>query len=494
MMLSPRDALLFSIASFTPQIVEIGLPFLETAADQFELRYYQEDIITELVAKLRQGYRRILIVLPTGAGKTVLAAALIAAIVDRDRRAQFVVHRKELIKQTSGTFTNFGIPHGFVASAWPMDPTADVVLAGVQTLTKRLTQVLPPHVAIVDEAHHAAAASWSNVMDEYADSVIIGLTATPERLDGKGLDAFFDTMVLGPSVSELIHEGFLSTYSYYAPSQPDLAGVNLDVKAQVAAAMDKPKLIGDTVEHYLRLANGLQGIVFAASREHSRHLADAFRANGVPAAHIDGTMDDERERADEAFRAGDLRILTNVDLLGEGYDVPSIGYVGLDRPTKSIVLARQQPGRALRIFPGKVEGIICDHASIWKTHGLPDDERLWKLEGRAARLKAEGANDGFSIHQCPLCFRVTPSTVKVCPGCGEAFQVQERKIKTEEGQLSKIEKDRLKKEAALRRKHEERQCQTHIDYENLAQQRGYQNPYGWARMKMKMKANYRPRL
>jgi DNA repair protein RadD len=454
------------------------------------LRDYQEAMILKAIGYMQAGARRILLQLATGAGKTVMAAAMHGSAMDLGLTSEFVVHRKELIDQTSRTFTAFGIPHGFIAAGHPFDD-ASVMIAGVQTLVNRLEQLLPPNLAIIDEAHHATAASWQRVLDAY-DGFLIGLTATPERLDGKGLDEHFDVMIEGPPVAELIARGFLSDFDYYAPGQPDLTGIHTlggDFnRGEIAELMDKPKLIGDMVEHYLRLARGQQGIVFAASREHSRHLADAFNSNGVQAAHVDGAMPDkERERIVEAHRRGDLDVMTNVDLFGEGFDVPGIVYCGLGRPTKSLSLYLQQVGRALRMFDGKPDAIIADHAGNAFRHGLPDDPRRWSLQGRAVRERMSGANDALPVRQCKQCFRVSPSTVETCPGCGTEFPAQVRTLRQEEGQLTKLERIKLKEERRIQRKIEERQCKTPDDFIRLAEQRGYPNPRGWMKIRWKLK-------
>jgi superfamily II DNA or RNA helicase len=456
------------------------------------LRDYQEKMILEAISYMRLGVRRILLQLPTGGGKTVMAAAMHGSAMDLGLTSEFIVHRKELVDQTSRTFTQFGIPHGFIAAGHPLLRDELVSIAGVGTLVNRLEQMLPPNLATVDEAHHATAASWQRLLDEYGEAFVIGLTATPERLDGKGLDDQFDVMIKGPPVAELIRRGYLSDFDYYAPGQPDLTGIHTTAgdfnRGEIAELMDKPKLIGDVIEHYLRLAEGQPGIVFAASREHSRHMADAFLSHGIRAAHVDGAMPDrERDRVVAAFRAGDIRVMTNVDLFGEGFDVPGIVYCGLARPTKSLSLFMQQCGRALRMFDGKPNAILADHAGNVLRHGLPDDEREWSLKGRVVRQRSAGENDALPVRQCKVCFRVSPSTATQCPGCGEQFPVQVRKLEQEDGQLTKVEREALRRQRAIDRKIEERACESPDDFIALAKARGYANPRGWAKVQWKLR-------
>lgn len=461
-------------------------PFQAPLIRAYPLRDYQEAMLLEAVRYMRLGFRRILLQLPTGGGKTIMAGAMLGSAQQLDLNSQFIVHRKELIDQTSKSFARAGLPHGYVAAGRPMDAAAAVLIAGVQTLANRLHLILPPNLIVLDEAHHATAATWAQVLEEFPDAFIIGLTATPERLDGRGLDDHFDVMIRGPSTAELIARGFLSPFDYFAPGVPDLAGVKTTAgdfnRGALAAAMDKPKLVGDAVEHYLNLAAGQQGIHFASSREHSRHLADAFGAAGVRAAHVDGSMSDkERDRIVDSFRDGALDIMTNVDLFGEGFDVPGLVYCGLSRPTKSLALHLQQVGRALRVIEGRTKtAVICDHAGNWFTHGLPDSEREWSLEGRAAR--ARGCNDDAApVRQCLTCYRVSPSTVRVCPGCGTEFPVQERRLQTVDGTLTKIERDEIRKREQHRRRAEEQSCRSQADFERLGEARGYEFPKQWAK-------------
>lgn len=469
------------------------VPVRADLLDRTILRPYQFDLIARAAAFMAMGYRRILVVLPTGGGKTVMASQMISSAVHQRDRAQFVVHRRELIDQTSIAFTANGLDHGFIASGRPEASDSDLVtLAGVQTLVRRLDTALPQRLAILDESHHATAASWAKTLDRYAedDCFVVGLTATPERLDGKGLDEHFDVMVVGPSTGDLIAAGYLSEFDYYAPGVPDLTGIHTTAgdfnRGEIDELMNEPSLVGDLVSHYMRLARGMQGIVFAASREHSRNLTAAFQRAGVAAEHVDGSMADKKRAAIvDAHRAGDLMIMSNCDLFGEGFDVPSASYVGLARPTKSLSLHLQQVGRGLRVSPGKSKAIICDHAGNAFRHGLPDDDREWSLQGRAGRKAATGVNDdAMPVHQCEVCFRVTPSSVKVCPGCETDFPVRTPSPPKEvSGELAKLERV----ERAKARKVEERLCQTYEDFVRLAVSRGYSKPQGWARVKMRLR-------
>lgn len=475
--------------TLTTAAADYGLPIQRTLLPPI-LREYQLKMLTDALSLMRQGYRRILIQAPTGAGKTVLAAALLGCVQMLGLTGEFIVHRKELINQTSRSFDGGGLTHGFVASGRPMDLDNAVILAGVQTLVNRLGLMLPPNLAVVDESHHATSATWDRVLSGYPDAYIIGLTATPQRLDGRGLNEQFDAMVTGPSVAWLIEHGYLSPYELFAPSIPDMSNIPEVAgeysKARTGELMSRPTVIGNVVEHYLELAPGEQGIVFAPTRDASKKYADAFRAHGVTAMHVDGdTSDAERERFDDAFRAGDILIGCNVGLFSEGYDVPNISYVGDAAPSKSLVNVAQRWGRCLRPAPGKRRGIICDHAGNalpaqfgGRGHGLPDDEREWTLEGRPKNKRA--ADDATPITQCPSCFRVYPSAAKFCPGCQEPPPLMPRLVQQADGKLTKLEREALKIAAAMRRKEEERACTTFDEFFTLGRARKYDFAKQWA--------------
>lgn len=502
--------------TLTTSAADYGLPIQRTLLPP-TLRCYQLKMLTDALSLMRQGYRRILIQAPTGAGKTVLAAALLGCVAQLGLTGEFIVHRKELIKQTSVSFERSGLMHGFVASGFQMDLDSAVILAGVQTLVNRLGLMIPPNLAVVDECHHATSETWASVLRSYGDAYIIGLTATPERLDGRGLNEQFDAMVKGPSIAWLIENGFLSAYELFAPTIPDMSGVN-DVagefnKKRTGEIMGQPKVVGDIVEHYLRLAPGEQGIVFAPTREVSRKYADAFRAHGIPAMHVDGdTEDKERDRFDDAFRAGDIRIGCNVDLFGEGYDVPNISYVGDGAPSKSRIKVAQRWGRPLRptyadgfdlsflderlaaiLASNKQRAIIADHAGNalpavfgGQGHGLPDDDYEYSIEGREKGRKAT-PSDATPITQCPKCFLVYPSSSKHCPRCETAAPPMPRQVKQQEGKLSKVEREALKKAATARRKQEERECNSFDEFYSLGRARGYDFPRQWAVRQCKMR-------
>lgn len=451
----------------------------------FQARDYQDAIIEETRVKLRTN-RRVLVQLPTGGGKTVVGGKMIESAASKGHRCFFTVHRRELIDQTVETFNDVGIAHGVIAPGFDPKPLERVQVCSIDTLKARIrkaaksgtTLIAPPKFIMIDEAHHAAAGGWKTVMAAYPEAFQVGLSATPERLDGKGLDDCFDDMVMGPSTAWLIANGYLCDYRAFAPSAPDLSGVHTKMgdyaKGEASGAMDKPTITGDAIAHYQRLARGKSAVAFCVSVEHSQHVAAQFREAGVVAWHLDGgTPYGERREAIRAFRNGEIRVLTNVDLFGEGFDLPSLEASILLRPTKSLALFLQQVGRALRKSPGKEHALILDHAGNLMRHGLPDDERDWQLRGREKEKKKDGG--GPPIRQCPMCFHVHSPSPQ-CPQCGHTYEGAPREVAQVDGVLAEV--DVVKARVANQR--EQGQARTVQELVELGRKRGYRNPEAWA--------------
>ena len=443
----------------------------------FALRDYQNTDIGRLRGAISTGFSRILYQLPTGGGKTVLMAWMAARAAERGKRTMFIVHRQELLIQASRTFEAMGIPHGLIAPGFTM--SRDVIqVASVQTLVRRFDRIIPPDLIIFDEAHHCPSKTWLKVFERYAAAKAIGLTATPYRLDGRGLNDLFETMICGPTVRELIDAGFLSPYAVYAPPIGiDLKGVRTRAgdfaRNQLADAVDKPTITGDAVRHYLKLAPGKQAIAFCVGIDHSRHVAEQFRSVGIRAEHVDGTEDSRRRaRIMDRFAAGDIQVLTNCDLISEGFDVPAVEAAILLRPTQSLSLYLQQIGRALRPQPGKT-AIILDHVGNVLRHGLPDDDRDWSLEGRDRRGGGKQADPDIQVRQCPKCY-ACHAPAPVCPSCGHAYETQGREVEHVEGELEEVDLDALRRQ----RKREVGRARSLEDLQKIEAARGYRP--GWA--------------
>lgn len=420
------------------------------------LRSYQSDVVDRIWAAIAAGCRAPLIVAPTGAGKTVIAAEIVRREIGAGRRALFLAHRRELIAQASEKLHALGIlDQGIILAGHPTRPAAPVQIASISTLHARAVRStkmdLPPaDLVLVDEAHHIRAASYRAIVAEYPEAVIIGLTATPCRGDGRGLGNSFDRIIECPGVAELIELGYLVPTRVFAPSRPDLSGVKVArgdyVEAQLAERMDRAELVGDIVEHWLRLAERRRTVVFATTVAHSVHLRDQFRAAGVWAEHIDGgTPADERDGILAKLRAGSVEVVCNCAVLCEGWDQPEVACLVLARPTRSTALFRQMVGRALRPAPGKVDALVLDHAGAVFEHGFIDDPIRWTLqEDRRAenpRQAARMAHKAPALATCPECHAVRLGG-QACSNCGWRPQARAEVVAVRDGDLAPVDRNR----------------------------------------------------
>jgi DNA repair protein RadD len=293
-----------------------------------QLRDYQEAAVQAVRDSFRAGHKRTLLVSPTGSGKTVIFSYIAAGMARNNKRILIVAHRRELLKQISAALKKVGVSHAVLSGGTMGIPTANVVVASVFTLVRRMKMMKPFDLIIGDEAHHfTPQSSWGKVVEGFPTARVLGVTATPERLDGKGMGQMFDDMVMGPTVSELTAQGFLSHALVYAPSAPDLGGVGTRmgdyVSKQLEEAMDKSVITGSAVKHYGKHAPGKRAIAFCVSVKHAKDVAQDFRESGYAASHIDGGMDDtERDGVLAKFETGEIQVLTSCDLVSEGFDFP----------------------------------------------------------------------------------------------------------------------------------------------------------------------------
>lgn len=445
-----------------------------------ELRGYQSDIINEARAEMKRGIKSLLITSPCGSGKTVLVAHMLKTAASRNMPSLFIVHRRELIKQSTQTFSMVGVRHGIIANNFIPEYGQLIQIASIQTLAHRLDKIRSPKLIIWDEAHHCAAGGWSKIHAQFPEAYHIGLTATPERLDGTGLGKWFKKIIHGPSVRWLIDNGYLADYKLYAPSSINTDGLHTSmgdfVKSELSALVDKPTITGDAIKHYKKLADGKRAVVFCVSIEHSKHVVEQFKAAGISAAHVDGeTAMEERDEKINKFRSGEIRVLANVDLFGEGFDLPSLEVSILLRPTQSLGLFLQQTGRCLRPAPGKQHATVLDHAGNISRHGLPDEKRDWSLEG--SRNNKKNSEKKTSVKICPKCFAAQASGKPACGYCGFQFPIEGRKISAKEGDLIEIDPAVYRR----RRMAEQGKVTTFEDLVEIGKKRGYKNAYLWAK-------------
>lgn len=332
---------------------------------------------------------------------------------------------------------------------------------------------------LVHNCHHLASKTWKTVADYYNKGITIGLTATPCRLDGKPLSDMFDCMIVGPQTDELIRAGYLVPYKYYAPTNLDTSKVkvvNGEYQAQaLAEAIKESSVIGDNIEQYKKLAMGKRNVVFACNIKHSQEIVRRYNEAGIPAAHLDGnTNPGERKQIIKDFESGKIKVLSNVDLFGEGFDLPAIEVVSMLRPTMSLSLCIQQWGRGLRTAPeiGKTECIILDHVNNYQRHGMPDEHREWSLDA-GIKHKKRGQSSDIKIKRCPNCFFAHSPALK-CPNCGYEYTSDGKTIKEVAGELYLIDSEEYKQA----QKREVITVESLEELVKIERERGYKN--GWA--------------
>ena len=455
-----------------------------------ELYEHQKTMVTETRSALGK-HKSVILRSPTGSGKTVCAAFITQATVAKGNTVLFCVHRRELIKQSIKTFDDCGIRHGLIAAGFPYNPLQQVHIASINTLARRMEKIRKPSLIIIDEAHHAISESWKKVISYFSSSHVVGLSATPWRLDGRGLKDIFGAMTHGPETSWLIDNKFLSPFRAFAPSMPDLRGVHTKMGDyaidEIEQTMDKPTITGDAVLHYKKLAEGKRGIAFATTIRHSKHIAEDFNANGVPARHIDGEMKtEERDEAIELFRKDKIKILTSCNIISEGFDVPEMEVAILLRPTQSLSLYLQQVGRALRYVPDK-KALILDHAGNIMNHGLPTDKFDWSLEGK----KKKAGKGKTPMRTCPECYCCHSAAIPSCPECNYSYEVKKTEIKFQEGNLEEINQDEWYKRMSYMQVLNK--ARTRDELLAVAKARGYRPGWAYKIMKEREK-NERDRL
>jgi DNA repair protein RadD len=388
-----------------------------------ELRPYQRQDVGRIREHYANGVAAVCYQLPTGGGKTVVFVHILVAAAAKGSRVLVLAHRDEILLQIIKALSESGIGFGIIAAGYPASPNERVQVASVYSIPNRIDRIGKFDLVIIDEAHHAVASTWRDTLAALSGARVLGVSATPERLDAKGLDDIFDELVRGPPVRELIDGGYLAPFVAYGPKTDlNLGGVKVtagDYQVdQLADVMSDGVVVKSAVSEYRRLCPGAPAIAFCVDIAHSQQVAKAFRDDGWRAAHVDGiTHRDDRRDLIASLADGRLEVLTNCGLISEGLDVPGVVTAILLRPTMSRALYLQQVGRALR--PGKPRAFILDHAGCIQGHGLPDTPHQWSLAGRA-----KGASTSASqpyTRQCEHCGAFNPPAVTHCNECGTAL-------------------------------------------------------------------------
>jgi DNA repair protein RadD len=368
-----------------------------------------------------------------------------------------------------------------------------VQIASVQTLWARCVRTdkapLPrAELIIVDEAHHIAAQTWRKILEAYPNARRIGLSATPCRSDGRGLGNYFDELIEGPQIPELIVQKHLVPTVYYAPDEPDLRGVETRqgdyVVNQLANRMNRDDLVGDIVSNWHKLAQGRKTLVFCVDVAHSAHVRNEFVKSGVRAEHVDGsTPKTERDAILARLASGETQVVCNCMVLTEGFDLPAIGSIMLARPTKQIGLFRQMAGRGLRPAPGKTNLILIDHSGAVYRHGLLEDRVEWTLD---VTKRAENPTHASRVRratlrlvECSQCGALRTGG-EPCLHCGFLPKPRPDAIIFREGELARVDRSGI-----VQSSDPNNRMRWYAELACIAQERGYKP--GWAAHKYKEK-------
>ena len=428
------------------------------------LRQYQDAMVSDTRQAFRSN-RRVLLQSPTGSGKTRVMAFILRCAQDKSQRALVLTHRHEILAQIDHALAEAGVTTAMTST--------------IQSAAKRLDTMPEPTFIVVDEAHHMPGATFTKIINEFPRAFLLGLTATPCRLDGRGLDQHFDVMAKGPSVKWLMEQKFLKTPRYFCPAQiVDVSGLRKTGgdfnKGDLESLMAKPSITGNAVAEYRKRADGRTALAFCVNVAHAKAVAKQFNDAGIAAASVDGKMDrEERNERFSKLSSMTIKVLTSCELLSEGYDSPSVGCVIGLRPTASLGLYLQQIGRGLRPSH-EPDVVVLDMAGNVLRHGLAEEDRDWTLAGAPARPEQTSATE---VRRCESCFACYQGVA--CPQCGAASVPTKRELAQREGELREIT------EANLKREKEDglRSCKTLEDLKKHAKKHNYDSR--WAYLKFK---------
>lgn len=465
----------------------------------YSLRDYQQESVAAVGNAFRRKFLAPIAVMPTGGGKTVIASHIMRSLDQRAWRILVLAHREELIKQMSNKLHDYGVQHGIIMSDWQPDRRHNVQVASVATMIRRLDRYEDFDLIVIDEAHRSGAPTYATIVNHYQQRAraagkvcrLLGLTATPHRLDRKGLGVhcggLFDLIIPTRTTRQLIDQGYLCKYRYFVADQIDTGGRKPNgadwTEAEAAAMVDKPKLIGSIVEHRAQYGEGRPSLVFAQNVAHAHHIADEFSASGRRAVAVSADSDKKlRGTVLDDLAAGQVDVVVNVGLWIEGMDCPAISYIALAAMTESLTRCLQSFGRGTRLCDGKIDLVAMDHANMYLTHGYPCIYRKWSLDGKMPSEDQEEAS--YSVKRCPECGALNTSFTKICDGvrldgsvCGARFAKRHipEPVREAEGQLSEADLQAVIE--SERRAQELREARSVEDLKELAARRGYDAGY-----------------
>jgi superfamily II DNA or RNA helicase len=408
------------------------------------LRQYQVDSINDLRKAILKGHKRIVLQLATGGGKTTIASEMIRKANEKGKKCLFLADRIELVEQTSKRLDYEGIDHGIIMGNHERyKPHSINQVCSPQTLARRATP--DADLVIIDECH-VAYGIHKKMMQAMPNTVFIGLSATPFT---KGLGKLYSNLVVGATTTKLTDEGYLVPVKVFAPSKPDLTKLrtvagDYDEK-ELFARVNKPKLVADIVDTWIKRGENRPTIGFAVNVLHSQALCEQFKDRGIRAAHIDSYMPTKlREQLVNDFKDGYIKVLFNVGILDKGFDYPEASCLIMARPTKSLMLYIQQAGRVLRPHPTKEDAIILDHAGNTQAHGFVTDDLPQELDdGTKRKVEPSQKKQEEKGTLCTSCAYVKKKYEYKCPCCGFTPKKKDAGIDVEKGDLLEVTRTKI---------------------------------------------------
>ena len=438
------------------------------------LRLYQQRTINAIRQAIADKHKKILVVLPTGGGKGFMAARIMQDCTQKGNNSIFFADQRELVTQLISQLDRMNAPYDVLLAGYKKEyqsyeefDTALAMVASKDTLWSRAfrsKKIEIPDARLVqfDEAHKSLAKTWDGIAQAYADEIIIGWTATPCRMDGKGLGDTFTKLILGASYAELQRDGFLVPVRIWAPDRPDLKGLKMSkgdfAQKDLCERMDVEKLVGDIVRDWKQRADDRQTVCFASGVQHSIHIRNMFREAGVTAEHLDGKLETtERDDIMGRVKDGEVTVLCNYGVATTGVDVPNWKYMINARPTKSFALWRQMSGRIQRPVEGHDHCVIQDHSDCSTTFGFPDEDVEWTLDTTAKiqeeHEKKQREKDNADPYECTQCHEVYRGPV--CPNCGHRPERAGKEVPMGEGQLKELDRAKANRAATHQDKQKE---------------------------------------
>ena len=386
----------------------------QVACNDDSLRFYQFENKLKIYNEW-QNCKSVMLQMPTGTGKTRLFVSIVNDILSCRMHngvipsVLLLVHRKELVSQIAETLASYGLEYGIIQAGVAESRFCHIQVASVQTLVRRLQRWgrVRFEFVIIDEAHHTPSPTYMKILDTFSDSKLLGVTATPHRLDYWGFAHIFDKLIVSPDPMEFIKSGFLSNYDYYSvpPECPIVDEINAIpiekgdfAEDSLIRLLDCGSIRSQVVDSYMKYGCGKKAIVYTINKAHNKHLCEEYQKRGINAVTIDcDTPQSERKQLLDEFKKGKIQIICNVNILSEGFDCPDVEVVQITRPTYSLSIYLQQVGRGLRVSPGKGTSVFIDNVGSYLRFGLPSEHRSWEKyfdrRPTSVRQQIQGSTD-----------------------------------------------------------------------------------------------------